>query len=78
MAKRHFSSVTFSIKRNNYVLIKAVELISLFDSDFVDFFTEYLRRVPSEKTQIKQLLFQFVIRNEVDDERIINFLKFLI
>ena len=75
IAKRHFDSYATSIKQNNYVLRKALELIAVFDPEFVDFYSEYLTRVPGEKNQIKQAIFQFVVQNEESDEKVAKFFE---
>lgn len=64
-----------SIKQNTYVLRRAMELISVFDPTFIDFYTEYLSQRPGEKSQMKQAMFQFAIRNESDDIRLAKFLE---
>lgn len=74
-AKRHFADFSLSIKQNSYVLRKAMELIAVFDPAFIDFYTDYLTRVPGEKSQMKQAMFQFAIQNEMDDVRLAKFLE---
>lgn len=75
IAKRHFEAFSLSIRQNNYVLRKAMELISVFDPAFIDFYIEYLTRMPGEKSQMKQAMFQFAIQNEADDIRLTKFLE---
>ena len=75
IAKRHFEEYALSLKQNSYVLRKAMELIAAFDPNFIDFYTAYLTRVPGEKSQMKQAMFQFAIRNEADDVRLAKFLE---
>lgn len=75
VAKRHFEPFAVSIKQNNYVLRKAMELIAILGSDFTDFSREYLTRVPGESKQLKQAIIQFVILYEKDDCKTIRFLE---
>ena len=73
IAGNHFRPAAASIRQNSYVLRKALELIAVADPGFVDFYTEYLTRVPEEKCQIKQAMFQFVVQNEIDDAKVAKF-----
>lgn len=75
IAKRHFEPYASAIRQSDYVLRKAMELIAAIDPDFVSFYSEHLTRVPGEKNQLKQAMFQFVIQHEPDDERVAKFFE---
>ena len=75
IAKRHFGQYASSIKQTNFVLRKALELIAATDTKFVEFYTEYLRRVPNERQQLKQEMFRFVVLYEPDDTKVMKFFE---
>lgn len=74
-AKRHFEEFSLSVQQNGYVLRRAMQLIAVFDPGFLDFYTDYLTRQPGENSQSKQVMFQFAIKNEADNDRLIPFLE---
>lgn len=77
IAKYHFKELELSagMWKNNYVLKAAMELIAVFDPAFLDFYTDYLNKMPGEKTQFKQAMIGFAIQNETDDIRLAKFLE---
>lgn len=75
IARRHFDPFASSVKQMEYIRRKALELIAVMDPDFVDFYTEYLTRMPGEKRQLKQAIFQFVILYETDDSKVAKFFE---
>lgn len=75
VAKRHFHESASSIKQSNYILRKALELIAVMDTDFVDYYTKYLERVPNERDQLKQEMFRFVTLYEPDDSKVAKFFE---
>lgn len=75
VAKRHFSSYSFSVKQNGYVLRKALELIANTDPDFVAFYSKYLTDFTVENHAIKQAMCQFVTLYEEDDAVLAKFFE---
>lgn len=73
IAKEHFKPDASMIGQNSYVMRKALELIAAIDPEFVDFYTEYLRRVPEKKSKLKKVMLQCVVLNEKDDIRVAKF-----
>lgn len=54
IAKSHFFKHTFTIRQRAYTLKRAVKIIVAYDPDALDFFADYLHRVPEEDLSIRQ------------------------
>lgn len=74
-AKQHFNPYATAIRQSSYVLRNALEMIASMDPNFVDFYVEYMTKMPGEAEYQKLAIFQFVLRYEKDDAKIANFFE---
>ena len=74
-ARQHFTPYAAVIKQNYYVLEKALEVIGVFDDNFTDFCTDYMKRTYGNNTKLKDTIIQSIIRYEKDDKKIADFLE---
>ena len=75
IAKKHFEPYASMVKQSNFVMIKAVKLIAIMESDFINFFSEYMIRVPEAEIKVRQTMIRFALMNEPDEDKLINFLE---